>query len=217
MNAIVIFAKYPAPHRVKTRLGAQIGYEPAADLYRLFIEQTLAVARRSGVERIFLACDPKERQDDFRKMFAGEWTGFLQQGDDLGMRMDNAFQLAFSQGMQKVVIIGSDSPTLPTQHLTSAFEVLENHDIALGPAEDGGYYLIGLQTSHPQLFKDIEWSSASVLPATRERAKRLRLSCALLPTWYDVDEIGTLKRAANDDATGMIEKYLQNHTAISFD
>ncbi len=212
MKAIIIFAKYPEPHKVKTRLGAQIGHTLAADLYRIFIEQTIALAAACSADRIFIAYEPKEHASEFQKILPVGVATFPQDGIDLGKRLLNAFQWTFSQGASRVVIIGSDSPTLPPQFIGSAFDSLQYSDIVIGPAVDGGYYLIGSKTAHPQLFENIEWSSTSVLEKTLERASELRLTYSLLSKWYDVDEIESLRRAVKDDPTGHIKNFLFKHS-----
>lgn len=212
MKAIIVFAKFPEPHKVKTRLGARIGYEHAADLYRLFIEQTLLQAVKAAADQIFVAHEPIKRGSEFQEILPAGISLFPQNGIDLGERMLNAFQWAFSRGESRVVIIGSDSPTLPPQFLNSAFDHLLQHDIVIGPAEDGGYYLIGSSAAHPRLFENIEWSAPTVLQKTLERANAMKLTTALLPEWYDVDEVESLQRAAADDASGAIKNFLHEHS-----
>lgn len=211
MNAIIIFVKYPAPHQVKTRLGAEIGHPLAAELYKLFITQTLASVQNADADQIFVAFEPKDRLNDFQNMFPEQVQLFPQEGGDLGQRMLNAFRSVYLFGGRNIVIVGSDSPTLPAQFINSAFHHLQSHDVVLGPAEDGGYYLLAMKAAHAGLFENIEWSSSSVLQTTLERAKQLQLSTVLLPPWYDVDEMQSLKRAAQDDASGRIKDFLLSH------
>jgi hypothetical protein len=218
MNSLVIFVKHPAPYKVKTRLGAQIGYALAADLYKIFIEQTIAMATRSFADRVLIAYESAERADDVNWALPAAMAAFPQTGWDLGQRMFNAFQHTFADGAHSTVIIGSDSPTLPPRFLNGAFDYLQDKDLVLGPAQDGGYYLIGLKTPVQKLFENIEWSSPMVLEKTLARAEQLQLSHALLPVWYDVDEIESLKRAARDDASGQIKNFLlRNCPTIQLD
>lgn len=210
----MIFAKYPTPGKVKTRLGGQIGYRLAADLYHLFIEQTLELARRAAPDTIYLAYEPEERLDDFKKLIHDGLSYFAQHGKDLGQRMLNAFNYVLNQSSYKVIILGSDSPTLPVQIVKDAFKRLHASDLVLGPAEDGGYYLIGVKKVHKDIFKNIQWSSSSVLQKTIERASDVGLTCSILPEWYDVDELKNLERAAQDDPSGKIKTYLEKHPQI---
>ena len=107
---------------------------------------------------------------------------------DLGAKLDQAFQHAFVQGASAVIALGGDCPALDTTTLLAAVQQLSTHDAVLGPAEDGGYYLLGLKSPQPDLFMNMPWSTSSVLPETRQRLKRLQLKTAELPTLADVDD-----------------------------
>lgn len=214
MNCLVIFIKYPEPGKVKTRLGAELGFELAADLYRLFIEQTLEIARKSLLRKIFVAYEPKERKNEFREIIPSSFDFFAQRGETLGDRMRNAIDYVLNKSAENVVILGSDSPTLPSEFLGRAFRALNTRDLVLGPSEDGGYYLIGMKYVYQELFEDIEWSSSSVLQTTVDRAKELRLNYQLLPTWYDVDDKQTLIRSAEDDQSGKIRSFLDQRSKV---
>ena len=217
MNALVIFIKYPVAGAVKTRLGAQVGHDLAADLYRIFIEQTFELSRNSSAELVYVAYDPKVEFEKYHPLLPADFFHFPQNGDNLGHRMFNAFNLVFSQGARRVIILGSDSPTLPVKYLDDTFKSLNAVDLVLGPAEDGGYYLIGLKQLHKALFENIEWSSTAVLKSTLAQARSLSISHSLLPNLYDVDELETLKRAVKDDASGKIKACLQNCDEFSFE
>ncbi len=214
MKSIVIFIKYPTPGKVKTRLGAQVGLDLAANLYHIFIGKTFQLARNSVADQIFVAYDPEEQFNKYSQIIPSEFKHFPQKGDNLGSRLSNAFDYVFSQESNKVIVLGSDSPTLPTDFVNEAFNRLDGNDLVLGPAEDGGYYLIGLKLSHKGLFENIKWSSVSVLDTTVQRAKSLKLTRSLLPIWYDVDEVETLKRAAEHDTSGAIRSYLKMNSKI---
>ena len=212
MTALVLFIKYPEARKVKTRLGAEVGFEFAAELYRLFIQQTFDLAQNCSAEKVFVAFEPAERKLDFAEFVPKKFTIFPQEGKNLGERMLNAFKDAFARGYKNVAILGSDSPTLPLENINEAFEKLRKSDLVLGPAEDGGYYLIGLTHDHPGLFDNIEWSSNSVMQATIERAEKLRLQYKLLSVWYDIDTKKTLMRAAEEEKNGMIKSLLEKHS-----
>lgn len=214
MTALVLFIKYPEARKVKTRLGAEVGFEFAAELYRLFIQQTFDLAQNCSAEKVFVAFEPAERKLDFAEFVPKKFTIFPQEGKNLGARMLNAFKDAFARGYKNVAILGSDSPTLPLENIDDAFEKLSKSDLVLGPAEDGGYYLIGLNKAHRGLFENIEWSSDSVLQLTIESAKKLQLSYKLLPSWYDVDSKETLMRAAKDEKKGLIKSLIEQHSEI---
>ncbi len=214
MKALILFIKYPEAGNVKTRLGAEVGFELAAELYRLFIQQTFELVQNCSAQKVFVAFEPADREAEFSEFIPKQFAVFPQKGKNLGERMLNAFQYAFARGYKNVAILGSDSPTLPLKNIDEAFEKLSKSDLVLGPAEDGGYYLIGLTQTHPDLFDNIEWSSGSVMQTTLDRAEKLRLQCKLLSVWYDVDTKETLIRAAMDEKNGMIKSLLENHPEV---
>jgi rSAM/selenodomain-associated transferase 1 len=123
-----------------------------------------------------------------------------QKGDDLGTRMHASFVSLFTDGFKRVVVIGTDVPSLPLTHYREAFDLLATHDLVLGPAQDGGYYLIGLTRPVGELFDDIPWSTNHVLATTRERAAGRGLTTALLPAWRDVDTLEDLLAVIQDSA-----------------
>lgn len=214
MTALILFIKYPEARKVKTRLGAEVGFEFAAELYRLFIQQTFDLAQNCSAQKVIVAFEPAERKLDFAEFVPKKFAIFPQEGKNLGQRMLNAFKDAFARGYKNVAILGSDSPTLPLENIDDAFEKLSKSDLVLGPAEDGGYYLIGLNKAYRGLFENIEWSSHSVLQLTIESAKKLQLSYKLLPNWYDVDNKETLMRAAKDEKKGLIKSLIEQHSEI---
>ncbi|MBI2980874.1 MAG: TIGR04282 family arsenosugar biosynthesis glycosyltransferase, partial [Deltaproteobacteria bacterium] len=194
------FAKYPEPGRVKTRLARAIGLERAALLYKEMIE---TVVRRTaplplpppsrgggggeGEYRRTLCFDPPERENDFRK-----WLPSLdlrrQGGGDLGQRMSAAFQESLANDLDRTVLIGTDCTEIDRSLLCDAFQQLEGADLVLGPAKDGGYYLIGMKKAHPFLFEEIPWSTNKVLHETLQKAGRENLKIELLKTLSDIDE-----------------------------
>jgi rSAM/selenodomain-associated transferase 1 len=212
MNAIVVFARYPEQGKVKTRLGSEIGHDLAVKLYRIFIRLTLLTAKKLPATQAYLAITPGTKRDAFAREFClSGWHVFTQRGEDLGARMKHAFDYVFKSGVEKAVIIGSDSPTLPADHLQSAMQSLQDVDLVLGPAQDGGYYLIALRTAQDALFRGITWSSNTVFRDTLAIAARSALKTTLLPEWYDVDDHDALVRAALDDNTDTISSCLREH------
>lgn len=193
--ALLTFVKYPEPGKVKTRLAAAIGEQRACDLYRYFIELTLAKTKLLPHVPRYTAFTPRERENDFHAMFPDDSHWFPQAATaDLGERIHHAIKTVLARGHGGVMAIGSDSPSLPLEYLRQAAQALAEFDLVLGPAEDGGYYLIGLKNAPAALFENIAWSTARVLEQTRAAAQRLGLSVSLLPSWYDVDERDTLAR-----------------------
>ncbi|MDZ7359436.1 MAG: TIGR04282 family arsenosugar biosynthesis glycosyltransferase [candidate division KSB1 bacterium] len=194
-SALLIFVKYPEPGKVKTRLAAAVGAEIAAQLYQEFIRCTFDIAMQIEVAAQFVTFTPIDKAKELRKLFPGPWQWFAQaESTDLGMRIHRAVQHVQQQGYSHVLTIGTDSPSLPAEYLKQAATALSTHDVVLGPATDGGYYLIGLKSAPEKLFTGIEWSTERVLQQTLNRAEQLRMSVHQLPVWYDVDDLTTLQR-----------------------
>lgn len=197
--ALVIFTKAPIPGEVKTRLCPPLTPDEAASLHGSFV---LDAAERSnqtvkgahGALDRYLACAPS-RDHVFFKVLEGRYGFRLlnQVGKDLGARMAQVFESLFAEGYQRVLLVGTDVPTLPGGYYTQAFRQLETHDLVLGPAQDGGYHLIGLTRPVPELFLGMPWSTDQVLALTTSKAKALGLKTVLLPVCRDVDTIEDLK------------------------
>lgn len=198
-NALLVVAKRPAPGRTKTRLSPPLSPEQAAALYECFLKDTLGIMRTvPGVQPAiaYLPAD-KEHPWDARAYFAELAPDFdlvLQQGPDLGCRLDNALTHYLKLGYSRVVVMDSDGPTLPPRYLQLAFERLGAADVVLGPCDDGGYYLIGLRKPAPRLLREVRMSTPRVAADTLALAQELGLQVALLPTWYDVDNAHSLER-----------------------
>ena len=193
MNLLGIFVKQPVPGRVKTRLADDLGPEKAARLYAAFIAD-IATRFRTLADRRFLcyAPDDPQAEDYFSEISREHYQLWLQPEISLGERMAAFFEYAFSLGAKRVVVIGSDSPTLPEEMVNRAFSLLDEHDCVLGPATDGGYYLVGQQSPGSPIFAFIEWSRAGVLHQTAERIAACHARLALLSPWYDVDTLNDL-------------------------
>lgn len=186
---LIIFTRYPEPGTTKTRLIPALGARGAAELHRQLAEGTLSQAIQLqastsiSLEVRFTGGTTSQMQ---------EWLGVdlayrLQGNGDLGERMSQALNEAFQSGIQQAVIIGTDCPSLDEVLLAKAFDQLHQHDLVLGPAEDGGYYLIGLRCVYPELFTDIDWGSDRVFEQTIAIAQHLNLSIATLPKLPDID------------------------------
>jgi len=188
---LIVFIKYPRPGMVKSRLALSIGKEQAAQVYRQLAETTLAQASPTRQDSYDLAVcfDPASEEALFRDWLGGGLKYFPQQGDDLGQRMRNAFTHAFHEGYPKTVIIGSDCPGISRESINQSFALLDVHDAVIGPARDGGYYLLGLKQALPELFCGIDWSTDKVFGQTVERLRSRNLSHAILPELRDIDRI----------------------------
>lgn len=188
MDTLGIFAKQPVPGQVKTRLAAVLGYDLAAQAAEAFLLD-LAVRFQGTGERRFLcyAPDNEESRAWFRSVGAEEYFLWPQPELDLGGRMERFFREQLGSPADRVVIIGADSPTLPREFVERAFESLATADCVLGPATDGGYYLVGLRGKCWPIFSGIEWSGARVFEQTVAHVAGLGAKLALLLPWYDVD------------------------------
>ncbi|MDZ7759224.1 MAG: TIGR04282 family arsenosugar biosynthesis glycosyltransferase [Desulfovermiculus sp.] len=194
MAGIIIMLKYPKPGMVKTRLGKELGGERAAELYRTFVACELDTVQSLQVP-ILLSCHPYQPLSAYRDWLGGEYR-YISQGDgDLGVKMRTSFETAFDQGLSRAVLIGSDLPHLPAAYIQSALTRLQDHDAVIGPALDGGYYLIGLQgrSFHPGMFEEIPWSTSQVLALTQKRLGDYDLKTFLLPSLRDIDTLEDLK------------------------
>jgi len=218
-TALVVFAKAPIPGQVKTRLCPPLTPDEAATLHGSFVldmlerTKTATTQFKLPLDR-YLACAPSSTHVFFKIMEERQGVKLIDQvGDDLGGRMTQAFDVLFSRGYHRVVIVGTDVPTLPLDYFKQALAQLETHDLVLGPALDGGYYLIGLRKPAPDLFADIPWSTDRVLTLTQEKAHGLRLTTATIPPWRDVDTIEDL--AALIEAESLDAKKPKNERAFS--
>lgn len=190
---LLIFIKNPEPGKVKTRLAETIGEEKAYQVYRRLLQHTLKAA--AGVDAArqvwyssFIDGDDGISETVFEKK--------LQQGNDLGGRMSHAFEAGFKRGAGKMVIIGSDCPDISPEIIEQAYHALKTKEIVIGPAKDGGYYLLGMNHYYPELFTGIEWSTGRVLSQTMEKTRKTSLGVYLLPELTDIDTKDDLDKSA---------------------
>jgi rSAM/selenodomain-associated transferase 1 len=183
---LAMFAKHWTPGEVKTRLAVSLGVEQAAAIHRLFVE-TLAVRFSHIADERAIVFTPLQAEAAFRDVAGNAWRLSLQADGDLGQRMQAFFEESLGR-FERVVLIGSDSPDLPDSYLANAFAALQTKDIVLGPAQDGGYYLIGAARVAPPIFAGIAWGSNRVWEQTIARLRRASCEWAELPTWFDVDD-----------------------------
>jgi rSAM/selenodomain-associated transferase 1 len=181
-EVVLVFQKNAILGKVKTRLASGMGEARALEIYRHLIQSTYSVLEdmSAPVWTYFSDFIPETVNTPLEK-------SFVQEGQDLGERMANAFARSFELGMDKVVLIGTDCPTLQSQHLNQAFEALTHSDLVVGPATDGGYYLIGMKRRADYLFEGITWSTAEVLSQTLAVATAHGLHFTLLDELSDID------------------------------
>jgi len=191
---VVVFARAPQPGRVKTRLIPELGELGAAALHRRLVAHSLAASTQAGIGPVELWCTPGSGHaffEDCRRRFG---VSLRTQGEgDLGARMRRAFESALARST-RAILIGSDIPAISGHYLREADLALEGRDAVIGPAEDGGYVLIGLSRCHPELFRDIPWGGPAVLEQTRRRVAALEWRLCELPPLWDVDRPEDLDR-----------------------
>jgi len=221
-RALVIMAKEPGEEKVKTRLEICLAPKERVELYRCFlkdtVEEAILLAKRNS-SNLFIAYTPTRAEKMFRKMAGENILLISQRGLSFGERLKNVFRDIFALNYNQVVLIGSDSPTLPLGFIKDAFQGLCDNDVIIGPATDGGYYLIGLTKMFPELFEDIDWSTSRVLGQTVTAISKLGLRSNFLPVWYDVDTPEQLNFLEAHLRCLVLakERYLPKRTAAFFD
>jgi len=194
-NLLVVFVKYPAPGSVKKRLAQHLGDERAAEIYKKTAELVVRKLAPQGDENytVEIYFSPQEDEKLVKKWLIENEYFSAQQGCDLGERMGNAFLRAFAAGYTKTLLIGSDCPDISRTIVNRGFLLLDTHDVVLGPAHDGGYYLIGLRRPEPELFLNIEWGTERVLQQTLDKIEQSGLTVGLLPQLHDIDRLEDLR------------------------
>ncbi len=201
--ALAIMAKAPRAGEVKTRLCPPLSPADAAALYRCFLLDKVAQVRALDGARAVIAFTPDTDRDVFEALAPGVDL-LAQRGDDLGRRLLNGLDDLLRSGSLGALMIDSDTPTLPTEFLRQAIDVVmkPDVDVVLGPTDDGGYYLIGMRAVWPALFDAMPWSTPDVFPETMRRAGALGLRVTCLPAWFDVDTARDLDRLMTSFARG---------------
>lgn len=201
-NVLIVLAKLPEPGEVKTRLAKDLGVKKAAELYSLIARDI--ISRVSASERYTTALfyDPPDKKNEIISWLEDIATiescnYFKQEGNILGERISSAFEIVFSSGAERAVIIGTDCMEVSAEMIEETFNALKEYDTVIGPAEDGGYYLLGLNRFLPDLFLDIEWSTEHVFQQTLTRVKDGGLTLKLLKTLTDIDNLEDLNRMPN--------------------
>lgn len=194
---LIVFTRCPDPGCCKTRLIPVLGIEGATALHAALVRRTLAWASTGteGIAEVQVHYSGDDLEGLKRLSAEGSSIHYERQSEgDLGARLAGAFESAFQDGCSKVAIVGTDCPELNVSQVAEAFEQLDHADVAIGPAIDGGYYLIALRKAVPQLFEQIAWGEATVLQATLQKAQRLRMEIRLLAELADIDGPDDLKR-----------------------
>lgn len=187
-NLLLILTRNPELGKCKTRLAAEVGNQAALEIYGFLLRHTRAITLGLPMEKWVLYSEQIWEEDIWDPAI---YQKKLQRGDDLGQRMENAFREGFRAGFGNIVIIGSDLHDLSQGDLETAFSLLEAHDHVLGPAQDGGYYLLGMKVLDQKVFRDKAWSSDTVLADTLVDLQGKKV--ALLPERNDVDHYKDIK------------------------
>src|SRR5262245_60950892 len=198
-NALIVVAKRPTPGKTKTRLSPPLTPELASALYESFLFDTLDQMRQvTNSHHVIAYLDER----DYFKSLAPDFELIQQEGANLGERLDHALTSYLSRGYERAIIMDSDSPTLPPDYLSQAFNVLfDGADVVLGPCDDGGYYLIGIKRPAPRLLREVHMSTPMVAAETIALAKQEGLNLTSLPVWYDVDDAASLSRLRQEIET----------------
>jgi hypothetical protein len=207
-DCAILFARAPAPGRVKSRLWTHLTPEQACRFHCASVNDTaelLDQALPAGIPRwIFFSEQFVPDSDGARDLrLPSAFRSEAQEEGNLGERMSAAFLRAFASGARRVVIFGSDSPTLPAATARQAFDLLDQADVAFGPAEDGGYYMIGCRRFDPELFRAVEWSTRQSFQQTLANAQRLGYEAAFLQPWFDLDQWQDVERLLADARRGI--------------
>ena len=185
MNELLIFAKAPRLGSVKTRLAQELGSEQALLAYCRLL--AVVADQVQEIQHATVYFSPADSEDELRPFFPAHWNFRAQNGADLGERLQNALAASFASGSKRVAVIGADCPYLDSGDIAQAWEALDHNDVVLGPANDGGYWLIAMSKLHHDLFVDIDWGTGSVLAETLARTQQANLKVHLLRTLGDVD------------------------------
>jgi len=194
-DAIILFARLPEKGKVKTRLASTLGDDFAYEFYKICAEHAIIECRNLSLEGIstYFFYDELINEEGLKKWAGAGFEFFHQHGKDLGERMMNAFKTVFAAGIGRAVLIGSDIPDISSLIIKQAVESLDNNSLVIGPAKDGGYYLIGMKKLHEFLFNEISWGTENVFTSTIEKIKLNNLSVCLTEELFDIDTEGKLK------------------------
>jgi rSAM/selenodomain-associated transferase 1 len=187
-TALFIFLRFPLPGKVKTRLAQSLGKNKAAWFYRLCADAILSEIRRlpEDVKKYVFYTDQTD-EPEIRRWVGPEFTIVVQEGEDLGQRLKNAFGSVFNEEMQKVIAVASDVPDLSADIMNKSIEALDKSDVVIGPCYDGGYYLLGMKRLHDELFSGISWSTEHVYRQTLAASNRSGLNVGQIQTLMDID------------------------------
>ena len=220
-NSLIIFVKYPEKGKVKTRLAKTVGETEAAEIYSIVAKYIIDKFSNSDFYNTSVYYSPPEKEKEVTDWLLNASVKFFpQRGNNLGEKISNAFENCFKKGAKNIVIVGTDCIEITSQDINQTFNTLggNNSQIVIGPANDGGYYLLGLNTFKKELFESIDWSTEKVLPQTIEKIKKNKLNYNLIHELSDIDEIEDIDldslRKINLDVAKKIDAILKNSQLI---
>jgi rSAM/selenodomain-associated transferase 2/rSAM/selenodomain-associated transferase 1 len=188
LGGVVVFSRFPHVGRVKSRLAKSLGAEKATEVYRLCAENIFRECERLCAEVCLYVFFDDEKDTERGARWAGpKFTSHAQAEGDLGQRLAHAFKITFNRGVQKVVLLASDVPDITSKVISDAIHALDSNDVVIGPCHDGGYYLIGMKKSNPELFDNISWSTEHVYKQTMAIIRKSGLQVCELPELIDID------------------------------
>lgn len=192
-DGLICFVKYPQPGQVKTRLAEALGAEHACALYRDLAERVITeVYPLDGRYELIIFCDPRHEEAAYQAWLGDAFRYQTQVGETLGDRLAHAFDWAFDEVYDRVIVVGSDCIGMDEAFIGRAFSALEKTDVVLGPSSDGGYYLVGMRQAHRFLFEDMAWSEADVYQRTMDRIEARLLKASVLEERQDIDTLDDL-------------------------
>ena len=188
-NLLIVFVKNMKLGKVKTRLAKSMGDEAALQVYKRLVQLTENATKEVVAEKYIYFSDVviEEKWEKDAK--------FVQEGADLGEKMKNAFEKGFTDGYEKIILVGSDLPDISASIIHQGFDKLTNNEVVFGPAEDGGYYLVGMTKAHYSVFQNKKWSTENLLQSTLSELKEKQIRVSLLQTLNDVDTIEDLEQS----------------------
>ncbi len=193
-NALLMFTKSPIIGKVKTRLQPELSPKESLQIYKAMVEDNVEKHNNLQFCDLKIFYYPSDSEKEMKDWLGNDIDFYPQKGKDLGERMHNAITKILSQNYKKVLLIGSDIPTVNKSSIVRGFAKLETFDVVLGPCEDGGYYLIGMKEAHAKLFQEIPWSTSEVLHLTKQKAQKESLDLIQLELKSDIDTFEDLSR-----------------------
>ncbi len=216
---VIVMTKVPGASDVKTRLRPVLNSAGCTSLAICFLGDTVANIT-DNFENVIIAFTPEDGKKELTEILGNNHRMIAQKGRDLGERLSAVIAGAFDSGFGPVLVIGTDSPTLPPEYLARAFAHLQTHDngVSIGPTGDGGYYLIGVSKPHKTIFEDIRWSSDKVFAQTIAKIKMVGdVDLQILPKWYDVDNTEDLLRLRSELLSDDTARKLASRTNLWFE